>query len=362
VFDAVMLADAPTANRAFAQLDGDVYPSTKSVLLLDNRYVRDAVLDRARLGGQPGGALCGCDEPVSADDSAASLDKRLATYESCTPAKSYKPAVWGRIFGSHSDLDGADAASLNRNLFGFIVGADAEVSDHWRVGVAGGGSHGSLYTDQNASASVNGMSLALYAGGQYDAWGVRGGVSQTWYRVRTDRNVAFGSFSDHDKASYGADATQVFGEVGYSTAVGRVALEPFVGLSYVNLHTDDFREEGGAAALRGDSSSTGVGFSTIGVRAATDLDPTEKGKVTAHGTIGWRHAFGSVQPSSTLSFASGGSAFGVTGVPIARDSAVLELGVDAKASKNLTIGVSYSGQIGRSLRDHALYGNLLWKF
>jgi outer membrane autotransporter protein len=49
-------------------------------------------------------------------------------------------------------------------------------------------------------------------------------------------------------------------------------------------------------------------------------------------------------------------------VPIARDSAVLELGVDAKASKNLTIGVSYSGQIGRSLRDHALYGNLLWKF
>ncbi|WP_039566488.1 autotransporter outer membrane beta-barrel domain-containing protein, partial [Ralstonia solanacearum] len=207
------------------------------------------------------------------------------------------------------------------------------------------------------------QSLALYAGGQYDAWGVRGGVAQAWYRVHSDRHPTFGTFADHDTASYGADATQVFGEVGYSMALDRVALEPFAGLAYVNLHTDDFTESGGAAALQGDASSTGVGFSTLGVRAATDLVPADKGKVTAHGTIGWRHAFGSTQPTSTLSFAAGGgSAFGVAGVPIARDAAVLELGVDAKVSKRLTVGVSYSGQIGKSVRDHALFGNLLWKF
>ncbi|KGC04998.1 outer membrane autotransporter barrel domain protein [Burkholderia cepacia] len=98
------------------------------------------------------------------------------------------------------------------------------------------------------------------------------------------------------------------------------------------------------------------------MRASTDVAVTTKGKVTAFGTVGWRHAFGNTQPASRLSFASGGSPFSVTGVPVARDAAVLEVGVDAAITKNLSLGLSYSGQIGGSISDHALYGNLLWKF
>ncbi|WP_325095493.1 autotransporter outer membrane beta-barrel domain-containing protein, partial [Burkholderia contaminans] len=108
--------------------------------------------------------------------------------------------------------------------------------------------------------------------------------------------------------------------------------------------------------------TTGLGFSTLGLRASTDVAVTTKGKVTTFGTIGWRHAFGNTQPASTLSFASGGAPFSVVGVPIARDAAVLEVGVDAAVTKNLSLGLSYSGQLGRHISDHALYGNLLWKF
>ncbi|MBY4771395.1 autotransporter outer membrane beta-barrel domain-containing protein, partial [Burkholderia ambifaria] len=362
LFDTVLTSDAPTANRAFAQLAGDLYPSTRSVLLSDSRYVRDAVLDRARLGSQPGGALCGCEAPVSADDHAASLDRRLASENGCTPAKSYKPAVWGRVYGSHSRFDGDGVASVDRNLYGFVVGTDAEVSSHWRVGIAGGASRSLLNADQNQSAKVNGETIALYASGRYDAWNVRGGVAQSWYRVHSERNPSFGGFADHDTASYDANATQVFTEIGYSTAIRNIALEPFVGLAYASVHTGGFKENGGAAALQGDSSTTGLGFSTLGVRASTDIAVTTKGKVTAFGTIGWRHAFGNTQPGSTLSFASGGSPFSAVGVPVARDAAVLEVGVDAAVTKNLSLGLSYSGQIGGSFSDHALYGNLLWKF
>ncbi|MCW3709620.1 autotransporter domain-containing protein, partial [Burkholderia cenocepacia] len=130
-------------------------------------------------------------------------------------------------------------------------------------------------------------------------------------------------------ASYDANATQVFTEIGYSTAFRNVAHEPFVGLAFASLHTDGFKENGGAAALQRDSDTTGLGFSTLGVRASTDVAVTTKGKVTAVGTVGWRHAFGNTQPASRLSFASGGSPFSVTGVPVARDAAVLEVGVDA---------------------------------
>ncbi|MBF5013119.1 autotransporter outer membrane beta-barrel domain-containing protein, partial [Burkholderia pseudomultivorans] len=362
VFDTVLTSDAPTANHAFAQLAGDLYPSTKSVLLSDSRYVRDAVLDRARLGSQPGGALCGCEAPVSADDHAASLDRRLASENGCTPAKSYKPAVWGRVYGSHSRFDGDGVATVDRNLYGFIVGTDAEVSSHWRVGIAGGASRSLLHTDENESATVNGETIALYASGRYDAWNVRGGLAQSWYRVHSERNPSFAGFSDHDTASYDANATQVFTELGYLTAFRNIALEPFVGLAYASLHTGGFKEDGGAAALQGESGTNGIGYSTLGVRASTDVAVTTKGKVTAFGTVGWRHAFGNTQPGSTLSFASGGSPFSVVGVPIARDAAVLEVGVDAAVTKNLSLGLSYSGQLGGSISDHALYANLLWKF
>ena len=211
------------------------------MLLSDTRYVRDAVLDRARLGSQPGGALCGCEAPVSADDHAASLDRRLASENGCTPAKSFKPAVWGRLYGSHSRFDGDGVASVDRNLYGFVVGTDAEVSSHWRVGIAGGASRTLLNADQNQSAKVNGETIALYASGRYDAWNVRGGLAQSWYRVHSERNPSFGGFSDHDTASYDANATQVFTEIGYSTAIRNVALEPFVGLAYASLHTGSFR-------------------------------------------------------------------------------------------------------------------------
>ncbi|WP_246327031.1 autotransporter outer membrane beta-barrel domain-containing protein [Burkholderia guangdongensis] len=368
LFNVVLTSDAPTARTAFAQLGGDLYPSTRTALLLDSRFVRDAVLDRADRGGFSGvagdaGEACGgCEAPVSADDGTASLDARLASQNGCTPTASPTRAVWGRLYGSHGRLSGDDASSVSRNLYGFVVGADAPVSDHWRVGIAGGASRSLLGTDSNQSATATGGTLALYASGQYDALGVRGGVAQAWYRVDSERNPSFGGFSDHDTAGYNASATQVFGEVGYSMTLRNLAFEPYVGLAYVNVSTGGFTESGGAAALKGDSGSTGVGYSTLGVRASTDVATMANGKVSVFGKIGWQHAFGGTVPTSTLSFASGGASFGAGGVPVARDSMLLGLGVDARVAKNLTLGLSYGGQFGSHVSDNALYADLLWRF
>jgi hypothetical protein len=55
------------------------------------------------------------------------------------------------------------------------------------------------------------------------------------------------------------------------------------------------------------------------------------------GTLGWRHALGDVTPTSTLAFA-GGHAFTIAGVPIARDAAIVEAGLDLKMTANGTLG------------------------
>ncbi|MBX3907529.1 autotransporter domain-containing protein, partial [Burkholderia cepacia] len=373
LYDAVLTTDVPTARRAYGLLDGELQASLKSMLLLDSRYVRDAVTDRVRQGLAPGSgplaalssggaALCG-DNTAGAVDPTLPPERRIGSREGCYGGTPYQPVVWGQAFGGRSRLTGdGNASTINRSMTGFIAGADMALNDKWRAGLAAGVTHSSLDNAQSSSASVNSYYLSLYGGAQYGALGVRGGASYTWYRINSDRNPGFAGFSDHDSAGYDANSAQVFGEVGYALPVGPVAIEPFAGLAYVNLHTDGYTETGGAAALRAGGETTHVGFSTLGLRAASQLGSIGSGTFTARGTVGWRHAFGNVRPSSAFTFANGGTSFQVSGVPIARDSAVLEAGIDANITKRLTLGLTYSGQYGSGVRDNAILGNILWKF
>ncbi|WP_321791760.1 autotransporter domain-containing protein, partial [Burkholderia pyrrocinia] len=373
LYDAVLTTDVGTARRAYGLLGGELQASLKSMLLLDSRYVRDAVTDRVRQGLAPGSgplaalssggaALCG-DNTAGAIAPTLPPERRIGSRDGCYGGTPYQPVVWGQAFGGRSRLTGdGNASTINRSMTGFIAGADMALNDKWRAGLAAGVTHGSLDNDQSSSASVNSYYLSLYGGAQYGALGVRGGASYTWYRINSDRYPGFAGFSDHDSAGYNANSAQVFGEVGYALPVGPVAIEPFAGLAYVNLHTDGYTESGGAAALRAGGETTHVGFSTLGVRAASQLGSIGSGTFTARGTVGWRHAFGNVRPSSAFTFANGGTSFQVSGVPIARDSAVLEAGIDANITKRLTLGLTYSGQYGSGVRDNAVLGNILWKF
>lgn len=164
----------------------------------------------------------------------------------------------------------------------------------------------------------------------------------------------------HLSAKSLSDSSSLFNVM--STAFNSsMAMEPFANLAYVNLKTDSFSETDGVTALnsRGDSSS-GTTFTTLGLRANTKLDSGPAG-MSLRGTMGWRHAFGAVSQQATLGYA-GGNGFAVSGVPIAKDAAVLEAGLDFALRRDLTLGVSYNGQIGDGVKDHGVRANLLWKF
>ena len=255
-----------------------------------------------------------------------------------------------------------DASGIDRTTTGFIGGADMALNDRWRIGVAGGFGHSSLDNDLSSSASVDSYHVAMYGGAQYGPIGVRLGAAYSWNDVSMDRYPNFTGFTDHTSTDYTAKTAQVFGEVGYAVPFNRFAIEPFAGLAYVNLHTDGFTESGGESALRSNGESDNIGFSTLGLRVATRLGELPGAAFSAHAMAGWRHAFGNAQPTSTLAFVGGGSSFDVAGVPIARDSAVVELGVDANLAKNMTLGVAYSGQYGGGSHDNAISGRFAWKF
>ena len=358
VHDAVVTLGEAGARAAFDALSGEVHASAKSVLIDESGLLRSAATDRLRSAF---GSVGAPQMPVLSYGFTA--DKALAVTGPMPGLGSAERfAVWGQGYGSwgHTNGDG-NAARLSRSTGGLLVGADVAAFDALRFGAFAGYSRTRFdVRDRISSGDSDNYHLGLYGGGQWGALGLRAGASYSWHEVSTSRTVAFTGFSDALKADYSAATAQVFGELGYRVDLGRVALEPFAGLAYVNLRSDGFGEWGGPAALRSPGSTTASGFSTLGVRASTSL-ALQGMELTLRGTLAWRHAFGEVNPQAILAF-SGSSPFIVAGVPIARDAALVEAGLDLAIGRNATLGVSYTGQLAEDAQDHAFKGVLAVKF
>ncbi len=348
LYDHVVMLDEGTARDAFDQLSGEIHASVGGALLEDSRFVRDAATARIRASFRDGPLL-----------SRHGIGEGKGTLAA---AGTDEPAAWIHAFGAWGQIDGdGNAAALDRNMGGVLIGADAAAFENWRLGMLAGYSRSTFDVDARASsASANSYSLGLYGGRQWGALGLRAGTVYSWHSIETSRSVAFPGFADQLSADYDAATVQAFGELGYQIDRGPIAFEPFAGVAYVNVHADGFDEKGGAAALTSSSSDAGVTFTTLGLRASTvfGLGGIE---ATARGMLGWRHAFGDDAPASTFAFA-GSDAFAIAGVPIARDAAAVEAGLDFALSSSATLSVSYNGQFGSALSDHSAKANFAVRF
>lgn len=347
IYDRVLNLSVGQARGAFDHLSGEIHSSARAAMLEDSRFLRNAVNDRLRSAFERAGAS--------------------TTYENGKPLTAPTPpdrlAVWGQGFGSWGHMDGdGNAARLQRSTGGFFVGADAPVSDTWRFGAVAGYSNTSLDADdRDSNGTSDNYHISLYGGTNWGNLTLRSGASYSWHDVSTKRNVSFSGFSDHLKESYSAGTSQVFGELGYGIAAGAVRFEPFANLAYVNVHTNGFTEEGGAAALTGHGTNSDATFATLGLRASTTFD-LGGGTVTARGMAGWRHAFGDVTPETTMRFAGGGDAFSISGASLSRNAALIEAGLDYALTANATLGLTYDGQFSSDTSDQSVKANFSLKF
>ena len=128
----------------------------------------------------------------------------------------------------------------------------------------------------------------------------------------------------------------------------------------LRLHTDAFVENGGPAALVGYGRTYDLGTTTFGLRV--EAQPSKEAQLKLRGLLGWRHAYGDVEPEALLAFREGAQAFATSGVQVGRDALVTEASLDWLATAAISLGVSYTGQISRQAQDHGLKGNLNWRF
>lgn len=365
-----------------ASLSGEGYASEQTVIIGDGAYSRNALMGRLRQGAYAGesGALAalafGGPELAYATAAgtktkAAAATETLATGDKPADPAAANPAafsaitLWAQGLGSWTNYNSSgNAAGVDESIGGVISGADAAIGD-WRVGGALG------YTQSNASlngvsssSDVDSFLLALYAGGKAGPLNLRLGATYAFNQIDTDRTVAFGSYSSQPSSQYNGGTTQVFGEVSYGIAVKSVALEPYAGLAWVHLNTDSFSETGGGAvSLSGASQTADVGYSTLGLRVASTFALSNGMSLAPHLSAAWQYGFGDLSPTAQMNFTNLSSAsFNVSGVPLAKNTALLDAGIDLQVSPQARVGLSYVGQYAGSATSNGFQANVSFRF
>jgi outer membrane autotransporter protein len=310
----------------------------------------------------PGGASPIATEHLTTSTPAPTPAPTTAANDECA-VRQGEPVAWTHVFGAWGHMNGdGNAATLRQNIGGFLAGVDTMIAERWRVGALAGYSGASFdVDDRNSSASSDNYHVGVYGGSQWGPLGVRAGAAYTWHSISTVRTPTLTGYADRLTGGYNGQTVQVFGDLGYRIPLHAMTLEPYASIAYVNLRTDSFNEQGGAAALAGASGSMNSTFSTLGIRQSSDFALRNGTMVTASATLGWRHAFGNIVPVSTLAFA-GGSAFDVAGVPIARDAAIVEAGLDFRVTRNASLGMTYRGQFGGGTTSQNVQGSIKVRF
>ncbi|MDF0606767.1 autotransporter domain-containing protein [Neisseriaceae bacterium TC5R-5] len=336
------LSNADQIRNALDLISGELYASVKSSLIEDNHFIRDAANDRLRSSSGNVGA---------GEKSYNAKGEKIA-------ANSPDRVFWTRAFGAAGSIDGnSNAAKMNRDISGFLMGSDAQFSD-WRVGALSGYSRSTMETSaRNSSGSSDNYHLGVYAGTQFEKILFRSGLIYNLHKLDIERDVKFPGFSDAVSSNYKANSLQVFGELAKPQKWAGIDAEPYLNLTHINLHTNEFTEAGQLAALNVDSQNSNVTFTTLGVRAVKPFNE----KMTINGQIGWRHAFGDTTSKSTQSLV-GSSKFTAAGTPIAKDTAVFELGADMQLSKKTSVSLVYSGLYSNNSRENAVTAHLNWLF
>ena len=356
LYDAIVaLPDGEPAD-AFNQLTGEQYATLQTIMTLNSAIDRNAANQRLRssMGGIGG----------SGDQVSVGFHNEEELPSSLFPT----PQIWAQAFGNWSKIGSTvNTASVTSQSKGFLVGMDAEMWSDWRTGAFAGYSQTSSKADSiNSTADIDHIHAGLYAGTQWDAFDrmvdLNLGVSGIWHHIDSERDVAFTGFSDHLTADYNAATTQAFAEIGYTYELYEARLQPFLGAAIISQWSDDFTEQGRAAALSAASATTVLGMTTLGARGDVQLGQFGGISASLTGSAAWQHVLGDVNSTTTMRFASANDSFSISGTPLDRDAAFLEAGVSFQQDENLSLSVSYQGNFSENANEQGLHAGFKFQF
>lgn len=377
VYAAVVQQNVAGAQAAYDALSGDAHASAQGALINNALLVGDAINGRLLrpFGSNPAPVVTSSPVTRFAEDAHASLNyaEEPGKVAAKSPWMARKAPVmvappvvyasWAEGFGGwlNQGSDG-NAGRMKSSTAGVVSGIDATVLSTYRFGLAGGYSRSDIsVSSRSSSLEVDSYHISGYAGARQGGYGLQGGLIYSWNEVASNRTVAFPGFVQNLLASYQTGTMQLFGEANYQFLAGGTAVQAFAGFNYLNHHTNEFSETGGAAALNVATNNRDVVFTTVGLRSSALL--AQSGDITfvGRGTLGWRHAIGNTDTAISAAFA-GGTPFTVAGTPIAVDAVYGEAGLDMNINPKMTLGVAWSGQFGTRADENRVKGQFVYRW
>jgi fibronectin-binding autotransporter adhesin len=267
-----------------------------------------------------------------------------------------KSAIWGQVYGGYQKLLGDGVhAGLDTTTAGVAMGVETRAGG-LTAGLAGGVAQlDSDMDSRNATVSGNQYQLGGYA--SYDAGGAFVAASGSWYwsDLNSKRTLTIGSTTSLATGDIHSNGYSVGITAGYRADLGNGLRLALIGTANkVRDERNGFTENAaGGLGLQMASASRDL-FTAGGELRLGATVKTGSGTAMPWVSMGVRYNSGDLDTVGTLRFSgapTGTGSFGIEGVRMAPVLGTLGVGIDARASKNVRLGIALEGSAGENTRE-----------
>jgi subtilase-type serine protease len=332
----VLLNDSPSQlPNLYQGWSGEIYSANQAALIYNSRLLTQVLNWRL--------------QDSWLDNSSTTRLQRVGQANADTTA-------WVQAYGNLDTFNAnADAKKATSKNGGLTLGLDHALTPNFRLG--GGFSASSTSTSvADSSANTSGYHAMLYSTYDKNSLRLNSGIVQSWYSANMKRTLPLDD-QGNAKGTVKSSSTQLFADLSSPITLSqqkdhRTTISPFGQVSQIWLQTSKFNESGAQAALSGLATNANTGFGTLGARLSHQWK-TDEHNWQAGVSAGWQRAWGALSPTTTLAFATG-PGFSINAAAIARNSAVIEIGIGASLGQSSRFNLVYSATLANQSRSQLL--------
>ena len=265
-----------------------------------------------------------------------------------------RAAMWVQGMFNKSKLDDTSKAKgFDADSAGVAFGAEKFVTDDTKVGI------GYAYTNTDIdgfmrSTDVDTHTAILYGEYKPSNWYINGIATYGWSDYSEDKSVAgVGVKADYDVETFGLQAM-----TGYDMQVKGLGFTPEVGLRYVHIKQDAYKDSADQKVSGNDSDIlTGV----IGAKVSKSWELSNGMLIKPEARIAATYDLFNDDVNSVVTLANG-SAYAVEGEALDRFGMEFGVGVTAEVNDNVELSLGYEGKFRQDYQDHTGLINAKYKF
>jgi uncharacterized protein YhjY with autotransporter beta-barrel domain len=267
---------------------------------------------------------------------------------SLAPPASSRPwnvYVRGNVVLAHGSAE-QNVGHFDDNSESVVLGADYRLTPHLLVGLTAGYAHtDASLDDAGSSATVDSYSPGIYA--SYADRGWYADFAGNYIRNAYTQDRVISVLGQTASSAPAGNEGVVSLDGGYDFHRGALTFGPLAGLQYTHLTVNSYQESGSAADLSVNEQQQDSLRSRLGGRVSYAF--SDAGIVfTPHLDASWQHEFLDPSRGITSQFGFGGGSFVVQTNQPSRDSALVDLGLDADLNRTVMLFADYELQAGQS--------------